>query len=88
MITRQNAIKLRALEIARYIIDENATVRMAAKKFGVSKSTVHKDIKDRLWDYSVPLAVQANKVLAKNKAERNIRGGLATRKKYLRLKNL
>lgn len=87
MITRQNAIELRALEIAQYIIDENATVRMAAKKFGISKSTVHKDINERLWNYSVPLAVQANDVLAKNKAERAIRGGLATKQKYLRLKN-
>ncbi|MGN0435161.1 MAG: sporulation transcriptional regulator SpoIIID [Wujia sp.] len=76
-------IELRAIEIAEYIIEMKATVRQAAKKFGVSKSTVHKDITERLEDIDSGLAMEARKVLDLNKAERHIRGGLATRERYL-----
>lgn len=76
-------IELRAIEIAEYIIEMKATVRQAAKKFGVSKSTVHKDITERLEDIDSGLAAEARKVLDLNKAERHIRGGLATRERYL-----
>lgn len=76
-------IEQRAMEIARYIIDNNATVRQAAKQFGVSKSTVHKDITDRLVQINPLLAEDARLVLDVNKSERHIRGGLATREKYL-----
>ena len=73
-------IEERAVEIANYIIDTKATVRQAAKKFGISKSTVHKDCTDRL---SPGLACEVRQVLDVNKQERHIRGGLATREKYL-----
>lgn len=78
-------IEERAVEIANYIIEQNATVRQAAKKFGVSKSTVHKDVTDRLIHINPSLAHQARQVLDVNKSERHIRGGLATREKYLHL---
>ena len=68
------------MEIARYIIDNNTTVRQAAKHFGISKSTVHKDVTERLAQVNPSLA---RKVLDVNKSERHIRGGLATREKYL-----
>ena len=71
------------MEIANYIIDEKATVRQTAKKFGVSKSTVHKDVTDRLLQINASLAREARKVLDTNKSERHIRGGMATREKYL-----
>ncbi len=77
-------IEERAMEIARYIIDNNTTVRRAAKQFGISKSTVHKDITERLMQVSPALAAEARKVLDRNKSERHIRGGLATREKYLK----
>ena len=76
-------IEERAIEIARYIIESSATVRQAAKQFGISKSTVHKDITDRLLQISPSLAAEARKVLDVNKSERHIRGGLATREIYL-----
>lgn len=76
-------IEERAIDIAHYIIEENATVRQAAKKFGVSKSTVHKDVADRLSKIHPALAVDARKVLDMNKAERHIRGGLATKDRYM-----
>lgn len=79
-------IESRVLEEARFIIDHHATVRQTAKHFGVSKSTVHKDIVERLADYSFLLSDLANKVLAENKAERAYRGGKATKQKYLLLK--
>lgn len=72
----------RAATVARYIIENRATVRMAAKEFGISKSTVHKDIRDRLPTFNRPLYEQARVVLDENKAERHIRGGIATRRKY------
>lgn len=76
-------IEERAIEIANYIIEEKATVRQTAKKFGVSKSTVHKDCTERLLQINPALARSARKVLDVNKLERHIRGGLATREKYL-----
>ena len=75
-------IEERAITIANYIIDHNATVRQTAKAFGVSKSTVHKDVTDRLVQINPALARQARSVLDVNKSERHIRGGLATKHKY------
>lgn len=76
-------IEERAVEIANYIVEEKATVRQAAKKFGISKSTVHKDVAERLLQFNPGLAKQAREVLNINKQERHIRGGMATREKYL-----
>ena len=76
-------IEERAIEIANYIVEEKATVRQTAKKFGVSKSTVHKDVTERLIQINPALAKEARKVLDTNKSERHIRGGMATREKYL-----
>ena len=76
-------IEERAISIANYIIDSNATVRQTAKNFGVSKSTVHKDVTDRLMQINPALAKQARQVLDVNKSERHIRGGMATKEKYL-----
>ena len=76
-------IEARAVSIANYIIEENATVRQTAKKFGISKSTVHKDVTERLMQINPALAGRARKVLDVNKSERHIRGGMATKEKYL-----
>jgi len=76
-------IEERAVSIATYIIENNATVRQTAKQFGVSKSTVHKDVTERLETVNKALAQEARKVLDVNKSERHIRGGLATKEKYL-----
>ena len=76
-------IEERAMEIANYIIENNATVRQTAKAFGISKSTVHKDVTERLMQINPSLAGDARKVLDMNKSERHIRGGLATKEKYL-----
>ena len=76
-------IEERVLLIAQYIIDHNATVRQAAKYFGISKSTVHKDTTERLEQINPVMAHEARKVLNLNKSERHIRGGMATREKYL-----
>ena len=75
-------IEERACNLAVYMIENRATVRAAAKKFGISKSTVHKDLSERLALYNRPLYLQVKQVLEVNKAERHIRGGIATRKKY------
>ena len=75
-------IEERAIELAEYIIENKATVRSAAKKFGVSKSTVHQDLTRRLEKINRPLYLQAKEILEQNKAERHIRGGIATRIKY------
>lgn len=72
----------RAIQLAQYLVETGATVRQTAAKFGVSKSTVHKDITERLYHLNLPLYTQAHEVLMKNKEERHIRGGMATRKKY------
>ena len=75
-------IEDRACDLAVYIIENRATVRAAAQKFGISKSTVHKDLSERLPLYNRPLYLQVKAVLDENKAQRHIRGGIATRKKY------
>ena len=80
-------IEQRAIEIATYIITTKATVRQTAKKFGISKSTVHKDITDRLIVINPALANEVRHVLNRNKAERHIRGGMATREKYLHMEH-
>ena len=75
-------IEERACRLAVYMIENRATVRAAAQKFGISKSTVHKDLSERLPVYNRPLYMQVKEILETNKAERHIRGGIATRKKY------
>ena len=75
-------IEERVLELARYIVETNSTVRAAAKKFRVSKSTVHKDVTERLLEINPGLAAEVKDVLENNKAERHLRGGMATREKY------
>lgn len=78
----QEHIKRRALEIGNYIIESSSTVRQTAEVFGVSKSTVHKDVTERLPNINKQLSSQVKHILDSNKAERHIRGGEATRKKY------
>ena len=75
-------IEERAIEIANYMIENNATVRQAAKNFGISKSTVQKDVTERLEQVNPSLAAEARKVIDVNKSERHIRGGMATKEKY------
>ena len=75
-------IEERVLELANYILETGSTVRAAAVKFRISKSTVHKDITERLHEINPSLATQVKTVLDNNKAERHIRGGLATKEKY------
>lgn len=77
----------RACELAHYIIDTKDTVRGAAAKFGISKSTVHKDVSERLKKINPELAREVRVILDENKAERHIRGGMATKIKYKELKN-
>lgn len=73
----------RACDLAVYIIDNKTTIRAAAKAFGISKSTVHKDLSERLDRCNHALYLQVKQVLEVNKAERHIRGGIATRNKYI-----
>ena len=75
-------MEARACDLAEYLLANNTTVRAAAKQFGVSKSTVHKDIQDRLPQINHSLYLQVKEILEINKAQRHIRGGIATRKKY------
>lgn len=77
-------VEERAVELAEYIVENKATVRAAAKYFGVSKSTVHMDVAQRLRKLNPQLYVQVREVLEVNKAQRHIRGGLATKEKYSR----
>ncbi len=72
----------RAVILARYICETKGTVRKAAEHFGISKSTVHKDVSERLKNISVSLYAQVKAILLQNKAERHIRGGMATKEKY------
>lgn len=83
---RNISIEERACKLAHYIIDSKDTVRGAAKKFGISKSTVHKDVSERLKKINPSLATQVRIILDENKAERHIRGGMATKLKYSHLK--
>lgn len=80
-------IEERAVEVANYIIESKATVRQAARKFGISKSTVHKDITERLLQINPTLAAKTRNILDTNKSERHIRGGMATKEKYLHKQN-
>ena len=80
------SIEERATNLAHYIIDSKDTVRGAAVKFGISKSTVHKDVSERLIKINTSLAKEVREILDENKAERHIRGGMATKLKYSHLK--
>lgn len=80
----QKIIEERVINLAQYIIDSKDTVRGAAKKFCISKSTVHKDITERLVKISPALAREVREILDENKAERHIRGGMATKLKYMK----
>ena len=77
-----DTIAQRACELAVYMIETGATVRTAAQHFGISKSTVHKDLSQRLPQYNHALYLQVRQILDVNKAQRHIRGGIATQKKY------
>ena len=81
------SIEDRATLLAHYIIETKDTVRSTAKKFGVSKSTVHKDVSDRLLKINPVLAKEVREILDENNAERHLRGGMATKLKYLKEKN-
>lgn len=78
----------RAVILGQYIIENNSTVRKTAKVFGISKSTVHKDVSQRLPKIQPQLYPEVKKILEKNKQERHIRGGMATKKKYEQMKKL
>ena len=78
-------IENRAKLFANYIVENKATVRATAKKFGISKSTVHKDVAERLEKFNPSLAQEAKKILEINKSERHIRGGMATKIKYSKI---
>lgn len=84
----QNYIRKRAVKIARHIVQTSDTVRGTAEVFGISKSTVHKDVTERLPRISEELFIQVKDILDKNKAERHLRGGEATRKKYAKEANV
>lgn len=77
-------ISERVITLAQYMVENKATVRATAKKFGVSKSTVHKDISERLLRINPALAAEAKEILDENKSQRHIRGGMATRNKYMK----
>ena len=80
------SIEQRACNLAHYIVESKDTVRGAARKFGVSKSTVHKDVSERLLKINPGLASEVREILDENKAERHIRGGMATKRKYEKMK--
>ncbi len=84
----QEHIRQRVLELSRYIIESRATVRQTAGAFGVSKSTVHKDVTERLPLLNEAIAARVRHVLDNNKAERHLRGGEATKQKYLHLRDM
>ena len=85
-IVGRKEIDERAISLAQYIIDSKDTVRGAAKKFCISKSTVHKDVTERLIQINPVLAKEVRRILDENKAERHIRGGMATKLKYMKSK--
>lgn len=82
----KQSIEERAVQLAHYVIDTKDTVRGTAKKFGISKSTVHKDLSERLLKINPGLASEVRVILDINKSERHIRGGMATKEKYLKIK--
>jgi len=84
----QNYIRKRAVKIAKYILRTSDTVRGTAEVFGISKSTVHKDVSERLPRISKELSDEVRSVLDRNKAERHLRGGEATRKKYAQVNQI
>jgi putative DeoR family transcriptional regulator (stage III sporulation protein D) len=84
----QNYIRKRAVKVARHILQTSDTVRRTAEVFGISKSTVHKDVAERLPRISKELAEEVRSILDRNKAERHLRGGEATRKKYAQSNHL
>ena len=79
-------LQKRACEVAVYMIETGATVRSAARYFGISKSTVHQDLSHRLKQYNYALYLQVRQILDRNKQERHIRGGMATKQKYQKAK--
>ena len=79
-------VEERAIKLGEYIVESKDTVRRAAAKFGISKSTVHKDVTDRLKVINPPLYREVSLVLEQNKQERHMRGGEATRQKYMQMK--
>lgn len=81
-VTMKQNVEDRAAMLGEYIVENKATVRRAAKQFGVSKSTVHKDVAERLRSVDMGLYKEVSSVLAVNKAQRHIRGGMATKRKY------
>ena len=83
----QGEQRSRSVILGEYILENKSTVRAAAKQFGISKSTVHKDVTERLCTLNPVLAKKARKILDINKEERHIRGGLATREKYLHMEH-
>jgi len=80
-------IEERTITLAEYIVENKTTVRDTARKFNISKSTVHKDVAERIWQINKTLAKNVKDVLSENKADRHIRGGIATKNKYEALKN-
>ena len=82
----ENNLESRVIKLAEYMINKKATVRSAAKFFGVSKSTVHKDVAERLQKINISLYEEVKKILETNKAQRHIRGGFATKNKYAKEK--
>jgi putative DeoR family transcriptional regulator (stage III sporulation protein D) len=83
----KNIVEERAVELGEYIVENKATVRAAAKEFGISKSTVHMDVAERLRKINPVLYQEVRSVLELNKAQRHIRGGLATKEKYRKLRD-
>ena len=83
----KNIVEERAVELGEYIFENKATVRAAAKEFGISKSTVHMDVAERLRKINPVLYQEVRSVLELNKAQRHIRGGLATKEKYRKLRD-
>ena len=82
----KGGVEERAAMLGEYIIESKATVRSAAKKFGISKSTVHKDVSQRLRSVNPAMYREVREILDTNKSQRHIRGGIATRNKYIKLK--
>lgn len=87
-MTQTDQTNDRAVMLGTYILEHRTTVRAAAKQYGISKSTVHKDVSERLPYIQPELAEQVHEVLLQNKQERHIRGGMATKKKYARLRQV
>ena len=84
----KKTLDIRCIKFGNYIVNNTTTVRATAKKFGISKSTVHKDVRVRLKKIDLKLYEKVNKILETNKKERHIRGGIATKKKYMKKKEL